>query len=49
MIDWHDTTYWPQNIIVPWKLASLHGSFHFQICIAGSTTEYIHEATLLFI
>ena len=49
MIGWHDPTYWPQNIVVPWQLASLHGSCHLQLCTAGITAEHIHKATLLCI
>ena len=46
---WHNLTYWPQKHVIPWQLDFLHGSFHLQICTAGSTTDNIHEATILCI
>ena len=49
VFEWNDPTYWPQKLVFPWQLASLYVSCHFQLCKAGSTTEHIHEATLLFI
>ena len=47
VIGWHDTTYWLQNIVVPWQLDSLHGYCHFRICTAWSITVHFYEATLI--